>query len=194
MLALTAELSHAQRNLHYTIENGNLSMQENLLCTGLSAPTFKPRWNFAFKHQRVLVVNRMATRTFRQKKKTTNKQNKTKTKLQQQQHKQQKKLLFFHRLNLMATLTWITEWEPKNKPTNKGDGFSWKKQQNIYLAAVGKGEMLATIKVKMNGTYGISSITRVTRKFLVVVLQHQWQKKCTKVGLHVQRCCCCSFC
>ena len=100
MLALTAELSHAQRNFHYTIENGKLSMQENLVCTGLSAFTFKPRWNLAFKHQRVLLVNRMATRTFRQKKQT-NKQNKTKTKLQQQQqqHKQQQKWEFFHRPN-----------------------------------------------------------------------------------------------
>ena len=57
-----------------------------------------------------------------------------------------------------------------------------KKKKNIYLAAVGKGKMLATIKVKMSNTYGISSITRVTRRFLVVVLQHQWQKSVQKLA------------
>ena len=178
MLALTAELSHSQLSLHYTIENVNLSMQEHLLCTGLSAPTFKPRWNFAFKHQHVLVVNRMATR-----KKQTNKQNKAKTKLPQQQHKQQQKWVFFRRLNFDGYIHVDNRVKPKKKkPTNKRDGFSWKKQQNIYLAAVGKGEMLAAINLKMSGTYRISSIIRVTRRFLTVVLQHQWQKSVQKLA------------
>ena len=179
MLALTAELSHSQLSLHYTIENVNLSMQEHLLCTGLSAPTFKPRWNFAFKHQRLLVVNRMATR-----KKQTNKQNKAKTKLPQQQHKQQQKWVFFRRLNFDGYIHVDNRVKTKKKSqqTNETDLVEKKKQQSIYLAAVRKGEMLAAINLKMSGTYRISSVKRVTRRFLVVVLQHQWQKSIQKLA------------
>ena len=70
-----------------------------------------------------------------------------------------------------------------------------------FVAAVRKWEIRAAMKVKMRGsekrkvnknTYDISSIKRVTRKFLEVSRcgrAKQWQKKCTKKSfLHVQSC------
>lgn len=52
--------------------NGNLNLWEILIIMWPSDVRPPPKcmsgWNFAFKHQRALAVNRMATRTFREKK------------------------------------------------------------------------------------------------------------------------------
>ena len=124
---------------------------------------------FHFKHPRVLTVNRTATRTFKGKKTTTTK-----------------------KLIDVNTLTWITEKELERE--KKRDQFCWKKNKKHFIAAVRTWEMLAATKVKMSGSeknvnsnkYNISSIKRVTRKFLEVSRysrakqrQRNVHKKCT---------------
>lgn len=56
----------------WVTKNGNLKFWEILIIMWPSDVRPPPKcmsgWNFAFKHQRALAVNRMATRTFREKK------------------------------------------------------------------------------------------------------------------------------
>ena len=85
---------------------------------------------------------------------------------------------------------------------NKGDIFLLEEQHENFVAAVTKWEMLAAtnaIKGKMSGsekkvnekTYGISSIKRVTKKFLEVSRcsgAKQRQRMYKKSVLYVQSC------
>ena len=65
-----------------------------------------------FKYPRVSAVNRIATQTLRDNKRTT------------------KPILSFD-LILMSTLTWITEKELELEIRNKGDQFCWKNNVKI---------------------------------------------------------------
>ena len=74
----------------------------------------------------------------------------------------------------MSTLTWITDEELEREIKTKGDQFRRKKKRKNFIAAVRKRGNASCHqdenerqrkKVKRN-TYRISSIKRVTRKFL----------------------------
>ena len=77
--------------------------------------------------------------------------------------------------------------------------ISLEEQHENFIAAVRKWQILAAARVKMSGikkrfyrnTYNISSIKRVTRKFLEVSRcsrAKQWQRNVQKSVLHVNRC------
>ena len=94
----------------------------------------------------------------------------------------------------MSILTWKREKElEQRRPT------SFEEKHENFIAAVRKWEMLAATKVKMSGsekkvnknTYDISSIKRVTKKFLEVSRcsrAKQRQRNVQKSVLHVQSC------
>ena len=90
-------------------------------------PTCKPKWDFAFKHPFVFVMNRMATWTYRKKK--------------QQQGES------FFRLNFDVYTDMDNRERASARKESKGDEFRWKKDEN-FLVAVRKWEMLAASKVK----------------------------------------------
>ena len=94
----------------------------------------------------------------------------------------------------MSTLTWITKKELEREIKNKGDQFRWN-----FIAAVRKmrnasghhGETEWQRKKVNRNTYNISSIKRVTRKFLEVSRcsrAKQRQRNVQKSVLHVQSC------
>ena len=93
---------------------------EKIVCTTNVRPYVRPPGHVSrgevlhFKYARVSAVNRIATRTFTDKKNNNN--NKADS--------------FFH-LILMSTLTWITEKELKRLIKNKGDQFRRKNDTNI---------------------------------------------------------------
>ena len=81
----------------------------------------------------------------------------------------------------------------------KGDRFSLEEQHENFVAAERQWELLAAIKVKMSGsekkvnknTYDISSIKRVTRKFLEASRcsrANQRPRNVQKSVVHVQSC------
>ena len=126
-----------------------------------------------FKHPCILVVNHMATWTFREK-------------------KQQHSWVWFFNLILMYTLTWITEKELELELKNIKQRRRILLQGN-FIVVVRKLEMLAATKVKMSNSKKmqtnkqtkahatlISPIKHVTRKFRVVVMKKKSGKEMYK--------------
>ena len=109
-----------------------------------------------FKYPLVSVVNRITTRTFREKK------------------KQGRSILSFNFI-LMSTLTWITEKELEREIKNKGDQYrrknNMKKMRNASSPHSVKmiGSEQKSEQERYN-TLNTSSIKRVDRKFLEATL------------------------
>ena len=124
MTVIIAELSRARSAQRSTMgkeiwlsvhpRNFNLVLRKSSVRLYVRPPLYVSRSEILhFKYPRVSVVNRIATRTFKDKKITTI-----------------KPILSFD-LTLISTLTCITDKEPQREIKNKGHQFRWKNNVKI---------------------------------------------------------------
>ena len=128
-----------------------------------------------FKYTRVSAVNRIATRTLRDK-------------------KQQQRSRIFHSTQFNVYIGEDNRERARDRDKKQRRPISFEEKHENFIAAVRKREMLAATKVKKSGSekkkanrmaYNICSIKRVTRKFLEVSRcrrakqrQRNLQKRC----------------